>query len=95
MNITKDQVLHVARLARLDLDADSVDTFVEQLGQILDYVEALNRVDTEGVRPTSHAIDLTNAVRKDEERPQLDVDSALSNAPERDDETFIVPKVIS
>ncbi|MGD8250913.1 MAG: Asp-tRNA(Asn)/Glu-tRNA(Gln) amidotransferase subunit GatC [Desulfobacterales bacterium] len=94
MAIDRDQVLHVARLARLDLDDASVDTLVTQLGQILDYVEALNRIDTEGVKPTSHAISLTNALREDRERPHLDRHSALENAPERDDDTFLVPKVI-
>ncbi len=94
MAIDRDQVLHVARLARLDLEDASVDTLVAQLGQILDYVEALNGVDTTGVKPTSHAISLTNALREDEERPHLDIESALGNAPERDDDTFLVPKVI-
>lgn len=94
MKITKAQVLHVARLARLDLDDTSVDKFVDQLGQIIEYMDTLNRVDTEGVRPTSHAISLTNAIRDDEERPHLEVDTALANAPERDNDTFLVPKVI-
>ncbi len=94
MKITKSQVLHVARLARLDLDDAAVDKFVNQLGQIIEYVDMLNRVDTEGVRPTSHAIRLTNAIRDDEECAHLEVDTALANAPERDDDTFLVPKVI-
>lgn len=94
MKITKAQVLHVARLARLDLDDTLVDKFVDQLGQIIEYVDTLNRVDTEGVRATSHAISLTNAIRDDEERPHLEVDTALANAPERDDNTFLVPKVL-
>jgi aspartyl-tRNA(Asn)/glutamyl-tRNA(Gln) amidotransferase subunit C len=94
MKITREQVLHVARLARLDLDDESVERFVDQLGQILDYVDTLNRVDTEGVPPTSHAIRLINALREDEERPHLSLDDTLANAPEHDENTFIVPRVI-
>ena len=62
MKIAKEEVLHVADLARLDLDEASIDTFVGQLGTILEYVDTLNQVETKGVAPTSHAISLTNCV---------------------------------
>ena len=94
MKITKDEVLHVAELARLDMDAASIDKFAGQIGTILEYVDTLNRVDTDGVTPTSHAISLTNAFREDEERENLGPDKALANAPQREDGNFIVPKVI-
>ena len=94
MKITKDEVLYVADLARLDLDEDSIDKFAGQIANILDYVDKLNEVDTEGVRPTSHAISLTNAFREDEQKEHLDRDDALSNAPAKEEGNFIVPKVV-
>jgi len=60
MKITREDVLYVADLARLELDESSIDAFAEQIANILEYVNMLNRVDTEGVSPTSHAISLTN-----------------------------------
>jgi len=94
MKITKDDVLYVADLARLDLDEASIDAFAEQITNILEYVDMLNRVDTEGVNPTSHAISLTNAFREDEEKDHLERDLVLANAPEKEDGTFIVPKIV-
>lgn len=94
MKITKDEVLHVADLARLDLDEASIDKFAGQIGTILDYVDKLNEVDTEGIRPTSHAISLTNAFREDEPKEHLERDQALANAPQKEDGAFVVPKII-
>ena len=94
MKITKDEVLYVADLARLDLDDDSIDLFAGQIGDILEYVAKLNNVDTEGLRPTSHAISLTNAFREDEPKQALDREQALANAPEKEDGNFVVPKII-
>ena len=94
MKITKEEVLYVAQLARLDLDEASIEKFAVQIGKILEYIETLNQVDTKGIKPTSHAIFLTNAFREDEERAHLDRDLALANAPEREDGSFIVPKVV-
>ena len=94
MKITKEDVLYVADLARLELDTASIDAFAEQIANILEYVDMLNRVDTAGVNPTSHAISLTNAFRDDEEKDHLERDLALANAPEREDGNFIVPKIV-
>jgi aspartyl-tRNA(Asn)/glutamyl-tRNA(Gln) amidotransferase subunit C len=94
MKITKDDVLYVADLARLELDEASIDVYAEQIANILEYVDMLNRVDTEGVNPTSHAISLTNAFREDEPKSHLERDLALANAPEREDGNFIVPKIV-
>ena len=92
--ITRDEVLHVANLARLEMDADEIDAFSEQLEAILSYMETLNQVDTEGVPPTSHAIFRNNAFRADEIAPNLERDDALANAPQREAGAFLVPKVI-
>ena len=94
MKISKDEVLYVANLARLDLDEASIEKFAGQIGNILEYIELLNQVDTKDVKPTSHAIALTNAFRDDEEKEHLDRDRVLANAPRKDDGSFIVPKVI-
>lgn len=94
MTISKKEVLHVANLARLDLEEGAIERFADQIGNILDYMETLNHLDTQKIHPTSHAIFLSNAFRKDMERNHLDREAALSNAPEAMDGAFIVPKVI-
>jgi aspartyl-tRNA(Asn)/glutamyl-tRNA(Gln) amidotransferase subunit C len=94
MKITKDEVMYVAELARLDLDEASIEIYANQIGEVLEYVEALNQVNTENVPPTSHAIFLSNAFREDEPKTHLARDKVLSNAPEKEDGNFIVPKVI-
>lgn len=94
MKITKEEVLYVAGLARLELDGAGIEKLSAQIGTILDYVDTLNQVDTAGVPPTSHAISLSNAFREDKPRPHLDNDAALANAPSKEDGAFLVPKVI-
>jgi aspartyl-tRNA(Asn)/glutamyl-tRNA(Gln) amidotransferase subunit C len=94
MKITKDEVLYVAHLARLDLDEDSIEKFAGQIDEILGYIEKLNQVDTRDVKPTSHAIFLTNAFRDDEEKEHIDRELALANAPEKEDGCFVVPKIV-
>ena len=94
MKITKEEVLHVANLARLELDDAEIERFSKQIGTVLEYVETLNQVDTSGVSSTFNAIYLSNAFREDKETPHLDRDEILSNAPDKDDAFFLVPKVI-
>ena len=94
MKISKEEVLYVADLARLDLDAESIEKFAGQIDEILGYIEKLNQVDTAGIKPTSHAIFLTNAFREDKQREHLDRDRVLANAPEREDGCFVVPKIV-
>jgi aspartyl-tRNA(Asn)/glutamyl-tRNA(Gln) amidotransferase subunit C len=94
MKISREEVIHVADLSRLDVDKELIDKFAEQLGTILEYVDTLKSVDTKGVAPTSHAISMTNAFRDDDEQQSFDRDSALANAPDEEDGNFIVPKVV-
>jgi len=94
MNITRDEVLHVAALARLTIAEADVDRLAGQLGGILSYVESLNRVDTAGIPPTSHAVETKNAFRPDVTHTHLDRETALSNAPESEEGCFVVPKII-
>jgi len=94
MKIPKEDIIHVAGLARLEMDDAAVEAFSEQLGKVLEYVETLNRADTQGVAPTTHAIFLNNAFREDIQGKHLDRESALSNAPEKEDGSFLVPRVV-
>jgi aspartyl-tRNA(Asn)/glutamyl-tRNA(Gln) amidotransferase subunit C len=94
MKITKEEVLYVAHLARLDLDEESIEKFAGQIDEILGYIEKLNQVETRDIKPTSHVISLTNAFRDDEEKEHIDRELALANAPEKEDGMFVVPKVV-
>ena len=94
MKITKAEVMHVAKLARLDLDEDAVELYTKQLEDILTYMETLNRVDTENVPSTSHATFIENAFREDEVTASISSEEALANAPLAEDGSFVVPKVL-
>ena len=94
MKITREQVQHVARLARLSLSDDEVAMFTGQMADILAYVEKLNELNTDGIVPTSHAVPMENAFRDDVVRPSIGADAALANAPDRIADFFRVPKVI-
>jgi aspartyl-tRNA(Asn)/glutamyl-tRNA(Gln) amidotransferase subunit C len=91
MAITREQVLHVANLAHLDLTEEEVDRFREQLSAILEAVSKVSELDLADVPPTSHPLDLVNVWRDDEPRPSLSPDDVFANAPDREDEFFKVP----
>ena len=91
MAISREEVLHVAALARLELTEDEVERFTEQLGAILEAVGKVSELDLEGVEPLSHPLDLVNVWAEDEPRPSLPVDEALANAPADEDSHFRVP----
>ena len=94
MKITKDEVTHVARLARLEFTEAEAEKFTSQLNNILMYMDMLNRVDTTGVEPMTHAIAQKNAFREDNITPSLVRDFTLANAPDTRGDFFRVPKVI-
>lgn len=87
-------VEHIARLARLDLSDEEKRLFGSQLSDILRYVEKLDELDTSAVEPTSHVLELTNVMRDDRPRPSLPPDEALSNAPDRVENFYRVPRII-
>jgi aspartyl-tRNA(Asn)/glutamyl-tRNA(Gln) amidotransferase subunit C len=91
MAITKDEVLHVARLARLALTDEEVERLTGELGAILDAVSKVSELDLADVPPTSHPLDLVNVWDEDEPRPSLELDEAFANAPEREGDLFRVP----
>ena len=89
--INREQVLHVARLARLELSDAEVETMAEELSGILEHVDRISELDLSGVEPTSHVVALENVLRADEPRPSLTRDRALENAPDTADGAFRVP----
>lgn len=93
-HIDAEQVRRIARLARIELSEPEVQEFSGQLGSILEFFDKLQELDTEGVEPMAHAMERTNVLAEDVERPSLSVEAALANAPQRDGDFFKVPKVI-
>lgn len=94
MPLSTAQVRHVATLARLSLSGDEEQRFAAQLSAILDAFEALQRLDTEGVEPTTHPGLPATPLREDQVEPSLPVEQGLANAPERAGTSFAVPKII-
>jgi aspartyl-tRNA(Asn)/glutamyl-tRNA(Gln) amidotransferase subunit C len=94
MKITIEEVEHVARLARLEINAEEKRSLTEQMNEILLYMEKLNELDTTGVNPTSHVVDLRNAFRVDLVKESFPRDQILDNAPEDNEAEFIVPRII-
>ncbi|GFR39360.1 aspartyl/glutamyl-tRNA(Asn/Gln) amidotransferase subunit C [Insulibacter thermoxylanivorax] len=92
--ITIQDVEHVAKLARLELQDDEKEKFAEQLDAILQYIQKLEELNTDDVEPTSHVIPLVNVMREDEPRPSLPIDKVLLNAPDHEDGHFKVPAVL-
>jgi aspartyl-tRNA(Asn)/glutamyl-tRNA(Gln) amidotransferase subunit C len=93
MAISKDEVLHVARLAKLALTDDEVEKLTEELGAILEAVGVVAELDLADVAPTSHPLDLVNVWDEDEPRESLPLDDVFANAPDRDGDLFRVPPV--
>jgi aspartyl-tRNA(Asn)/glutamyl-tRNA(Gln) amidotransferase subunit C len=89
--ISRDEVLHVARLARLELTDAEVEKLREELSEILDAVSKVSELDLADVPPTAHPLEIQNAWAEDVPRPCLTVDDAFANAPDRDDDHFRTP----
>ena len=91
MSITREEVLHVARLARLELTEEEVERFAGQLSAILDAVSKVSELDLSGVPPTSHPLEVSNAWAEDEPRPCLPLEDVFANAPDREGDYFRTP----
>ncbi|HVE67137.1 MAG TPA: Asp-tRNA(Asn)/Glu-tRNA(Gln) amidotransferase subunit GatC [Solirubrobacteraceae bacterium] len=89
--IDRAEVLHVARLARLELSDEEVDRMAGELSAVLGHIEKISELDLEGVAPTSHVVEVANALRPDEPRPSLPREAALASAPAVADDGFEVP----
>ncbi|MDR3631943.1 MAG: Asp-tRNA(Asn)/Glu-tRNA(Gln) amidotransferase subunit GatC [Desulfocapsaceae bacterium] len=94
MKITKKEVEHVAHLARLNLSEQELEKMTEQLDNLLSYVAKLDELDTENIRPTTHAFSISNAFREDRVQNSLSRKEALANSPKQNDEYFIVPRIL-
>jgi aspartyl-tRNA(Asn)/glutamyl-tRNA(Gln) amidotransferase subunit C len=89
--IDRDQVLHVARLARLELSEQEVERMSKELSDVLGHIEKIGELDLTGVPPTTHVVEVSNALRPDEPEPSLPREVALANAPAVADGGFLVP----
>ena len=94
MPVSRQEVQHIADLARLEFSEDEEQKMAQELSSILEYVGKLNELDTSGVDPMSHVLDVTNVERPDEVEARIDREQALENAPDTDGSSFRVPKVI-
>ena len=94
MAITREEVLHVARLARLSMSAAEADEMREQLDNILAYIRQLDRLDTADVVPTSHAVEMGTPFREDSVHPFEEKEGILKNAPDREGDFFRVPRIL-
>jgi aspartyl-tRNA(Asn)/glutamyl-tRNA(Gln) amidotransferase subunit C len=94
MSLTRDEVSKVSLLGRLLLSDQELDAMTLQLGRVLDYVQQLDELNTDGVEPMAHAIDLVNVFAEDAPEPSLEREAALANAPKRDEECYRAPAVL-
>ncbi|MCX5703141.1 MAG: Asp-tRNA(Asn)/Glu-tRNA(Gln) amidotransferase subunit GatC [Candidatus Omnitrophica bacterium] len=94
MAIDKDTVKYVAHLARIELTPKELEKLSQQLQDILGLIDKLNKISTENVAPTSHILPLNNVLREDKPKESLPIDKVLMNAPRRQGDFFVVPKVI-
>ena len=94
MRLTEEEVRHVAALARVAMTDDEVELMRSQLSNILEHVSVLNEVDTEGVEPTGHSVDVTSVMREDEVRDSSPMEDVLANAPSRQDDFIRVKAVL-
>lgn len=94
MKITREAVLNVALLSRLEIRENDIETITKQFNDILEYADKLNQVNTEHVPPTAHALPIKNVMRPDVRQPSLPREKAMANAPLAEDGFFRVPKIV-
>lgn len=94
-NISKEEVKHVAHLARLAITDEEAEQLTEDLRRIINYAEELSELDTSNVEPTTHVLDLVNVLRKDEPKEWITQEEALKNAPDHEKGQFRVPSILS
>lgn len=94
MILSREEVEHVALLARLELTEEEKEAYTRQLNAILDFMQQLNELDTSNVEPLAHVLPLVNVMREDEVKPGLSREAALAGAPDQDKGQFRVPKIV-
>jgi aspartyl-tRNA(Asn)/glutamyl-tRNA(Gln) amidotransferase subunit C len=92
--ITSDEVRHLSVLARVGMSDDEIDLMRDELSHILDNIDILNQIDTEGVEPTGHSVDVNTVMREDEPTPSLPVEDVMGNAPDREENHIRVRAVL-
>lgn len=92
--IQRADVEHVAKLARLNLTEEEVENFTQQLGNILDYIHNLEKINTEMIEPTAHTLTIRNVFREDELKESLDLETVFNNAAEKEGTYFKTPKIM-
>ena len=93
-HLSKKEVEHVAWLAHIELSSEEKVLFTEQFNEILDYFKKIDEIDTEGIEPTYHVLDLSNVSRKDKTTPSLTTEEALKNAPKKDKKFIKAPRIV-
>ncbi|MCP1224595.1 Asp-tRNA(Asn)/Glu-tRNA(Gln) amidotransferase subunit GatC [Sebaldella sp. S0638] len=94
MELSKEDVIKIAILSKLEFNDDEIENFRSDLSEILNYMNELNELDTEGINPLFNVLDLDDVTRKDEVRDSLKQEEVLKNAPDKDENFIIVPKII-
>lgn len=94
MKLSREEVEHVALLARMQLSEEEVELYTEQLNSILGYAEMIQKLDTDQVIPTAHAVQLVNVLREDDVTPSMSQAKVLQNAPDQEDGFFRVPRIV-
>ncbi len=94
MSVSKEDVMHIAKLSKLKLTEEELEKYTEDLSSIVDFANELSSIDVEGVKPTAHILDIKNVFRKDEVKPSYDREEILKNAPSKDAGCVSVPKVV-
>jgi len=94
MSITRETVEYVAHLARMELKPKELEKLSHQLQDILDFIDKLKKVDIKDINPTSHILPINNVLREDNPRESLPIDKVLKNAPRKEGNFFVVPKII-
>ena len=95
MALTTEEVTHVAMLARIALDEQQTETLHAEINSIFEHIDTLQAVDVQGVEPMVHPISMCNVMREDEVHPSLAIETALKNAPARDGNAFLVPRIVA
>jgi len=94
MKISREEVLHIAKLARLSLNEKEIETYSNQLSEILNYVQKLRELNVDHVEPMKHVLNMVNVMREDKELPSLSREEVMANTPEHNGEYFKVPRVL-
>ena len=95
MGVSRDDIIHIAKLSRLEFTDEELEKYTKDLDNIVNFANTLSEIDVTGVKPTNHILDIKNVFRKDEVKEFGNLDYLLQNAPEKEQNMFKIPKVIN